>query len=269
MEALLRILDLPGLMGAAQMGGLLFLRLLPLVAFTPVFGGPALPQRLRMGLTLVLTAALLPAFAVDFAQQIAWHRYAALAAKEALVGFTLAFFVLILFETLATFGALVDLARGATIANVLDPLTQQQQSILATFFTQLAVVLFLTLGGHRLLLAAVGRSFALLRPVDLLPAALWGPAATGELIALVAELFLIAIQLAAPVIVVLFLLDFALGIMNRVAPQMEVFFFSMTIKGGLGLLLILLSFAFLLEQFTAQFAHFLELLQQWVTRAAM
>jgi flagellar biosynthesis protein FliR len=264
MEVLFRILDLPGLREISQMAGLIFIRLLPLVVLSPVFGGPALPRRLRMGMTVVLTVALLPAFAASFAQTVPWDRYAALVAKEAVVGLTLAFFVLIIFETLSATGALIDLARGATLANVLDPLTQQQQSILSTFFLQLGIVLFFTIGGHRLLFLAIGQSFVLLRPFDLLPPMAVGPSATPQLVALLGELFLVAIQLAAPAVIVLFLLDFTLGVLNRAAPQMQMFFLSLSMKGSLGLLIVFVGLAFLLEQILSHFARHLALLRQWV-----
>lgn len=265
MEVLFRILDLPGLREITQVAGLIFIRLMPLVLLSPVFGGPALPRRLRMGMAVVLTLALLPAFAATFAQAVPWDRYAALVAKEAVVGITLAFFVMIIFETLSATGALVDLARGATLANVLDPLTQQQQSILSTFFLQLGIVLFFTIGGHHLLFSAIGQSYVLLRPFDLLPPHAVGPAATPHLVALLGELFLVAVQLAAPAIIVLFLLDFTLGILNRAAPQMQMFFLSLTMKGSLGLLVIFLGLAFLLDQILSHFARHLDLLRQWIT----
>ena len=62
----------------------------------------------------------------------------------------------------------------------------------------------------------------------------------------------------------IFLLDFVLGVLNRVAPQMQMFFLSLTIKGSLGLLVLLIGFGFFIEQFLAHFAHFLALLRQWM-----
>src|SRR5438105_6956327 len=134
-----------------------------------------MPRRLRVGVVILFTLALLPGFYPAFGQIIPWTRYAVLLAKEAAVGLTMAFFLLILFEAVASVGELLDLARGSTLANVLDPLTQNQQSVLGVFLTQLAVVLFLSIGGVQLLFRALGDSFVLLRPHDMLPAAFFGP----------------------------------------------------------------------------------------------
>ncbi|HEY7120816.1 MAG TPA: flagellar biosynthetic protein FliR, partial [Tepidisphaeraceae bacterium] len=228
MDEFRRFLEIPGLKGAAQIGSLLFARLLPVIVFTPVFGGQTVPRRFRFGLAFLFAVALLPAFYPSFEQVIAPGEYGVLLAKEAVVGMTLSLFVLILFETLSAVGALIDLSRGATLANVLDPMTQNQQSILAVFFTQLALVLFLSIGGVQILMRALADSFILLGPRQLIPTSLVGPAATSEAIGLVGDLFLLAFRMAAPAVIVVFLLDFALGVINRVAPQIQVYFLGLT-----------------------------------------
>lgn len=244
---------------AAQVAGLLFARLLPLVVFTPLFGGDATPRRLRMGITILLTLALLPGFLpISAAFRPQWLDYAILIIKEALVGFALALFVLILFEIFSAFGAMVDLARGATLANLFDPLTQKQESLLAVFFLQMTLALFFALGGHRVLLDALAES--------LVAVPLWGLPRVGQgsawaLIGLTADLFSVALKLAAPVFVVLLLLDIALGLINRVAPQIQVFFLSLTIKGCLGLFVVLCGLGLLVE---SQFPAVIRLLRDWL-----
>jgi flagellar biosynthetic protein FliR len=267
MDELQRLLEAPGLKGAAQVGALLFVRLMPIVAFTPVFGGPIVPRRLRVGLALLLTVSLLPPFYPTFERVIPPMQYAALIAKEAVVGMTLTLFLVVLFETLAAVGAVVDLSRGATLANVLDPMTQNQQSILAVFFTQLAVVLFLSVGGIQILVRALADSFVLLRPQQLLPARLVGPGAAGEAVGLVADLFLLAVRLAAPTLVVLFLLDFALGVINRVAPQIQVYFLGLTTKGVVGLLIVFLGLGLFVDLMVEHFGRILQAMRDWVTLA--
>ena len=264
----LSILHDPLLQAVGQIGGLIFIRLLPVFLLTPLFGGDTMPNRLRLGLTVVFTAALVPPLLPAGRVVIPWLEYFALTVKEALVGLALAIFVLVLFETITSFGALVDLARGATIANVFDPLTHAQESVLAAFFTQLSLALFFSLGGHRILFSAFGDSFVLLRPFELLPRAAAGAAAAEPLIQITGDLFLIALRLAAPAVMILFLMDFALGLINRVAPQIQVFFLSMTMKGSIGLLVILTGLAFLMDLLTRHFADLLQALRNWVLTTA-
>ncbi|HSI35016.1 MAG: EscT/YscT/HrcT family type III secretion system export apparatus protein [Phycisphaerae bacterium] len=267
MNDFLRILEAPQLKGMGQSASLVFARLLPIIALTPVFGGQLLPRRVRLSLGILLTVVMVPLFVPrpGQVQVIPNDQYVVLLAKEAVVGLTIAIIVLMLFEAIAAFGALVDLARGATISNVFDPLTQNQQSILATFFSQAAVVLFMSVGGLRLLIKALGDSFVTLRPLDLLPAQLFGPGAVNEAAGLVADLFLLAVRLATPAMAVLLLVDFALAVINRVSPQIQVYFMGMTTKGVIGLMVIFVGLGLTFELLVDQFGAVLDTIRKWVT----
>ena len=264
MEDWLGLLRNPVVVGALQSLGLLLARLLPLVAFTPVFGGQAIPARLRFGITVVRAAGFLP---VLYAPGIAtWPlgHYVLLLVKEVLVGFTLAVAVLVLFATFTACGALLDLWRGASIALVLDPASQQQESVLGVFLTQTAIALFLTLGFHRVLLLALGDSFAVIHPHQFVPARLVGPESSAAMIGLVADSFSVAVRLSTPVLIVALLLDLGLGLINRMQRQIQVFFVGLEIKGTAGILLIFLTLALLLSWSRSEFVRTLRWLQQFV-----
>jgi flagellar biosynthetic protein FliR len=263
MDPLSQLIAMPALRGGAQIAGLLLARLLPIIVLTPVFGGQTMPRRLRMGIAIAFTGALLPSFMPLFARTIVPMDYVVLLAKEGAVGLILALFIQIMFESVASVGALIDLARGATLANVFDPLTQDQQSILAALFTQFAIVLFVSIGGMQLLFRTLAETFVLLPPLQLLPAGEFGPAGTATPIALVSSLFLLAVQLGAPAVVVLFLTDFALGVINRVAPQIQVFFLGMTGKGSIGLIVVLLGLGMFTDLTISHFATFVAAMRDW------
>jgi flagellar biosynthesis protein FliR len=267
MDEIWHVADNPALKAALQMASLIFARIFPIIVLSPVFGGEMIPKRLRMGLGVVLSCALLPPFLVGFTTPLSMFAFFVLVAKEAVIGLTLGFILQMLFETISAVGALIDLGRGATLANILDPLTQNQQSILAAFFSQLGIVLFVSIGGLRLVMRALGDGFLLVRPQELVPASLVGPNATQTPIALVAGLFVLAFKLAGPVIVVIMLLDVALGVINRIAPQVHVFFLGMTIKGTLGMLILLLVFGMTVDLIVVEYAHTLELLRTWTSGA--
>jgi len=269
MDDLLSIFNSPQAIGLLQASSLMFARLLPVIYLTPILGGQLLPKRVRLSLIVLLTASMLPLFVPHPTQVkvLDTFDYVSLLAKEAIVGLTLAMIILLLFEAVATVGALIDLARGATIANVFDPLTQNQQSILATFFTQASVVLFMSVGGLRLLIKGLGESFQLLRPYDLLPAQLMGTAGAAEAVNLVADLFLLAFRLAAPAVAVLLLVDFALAIINRVSPQIQVYFLGMTTKGVIGLLVLFAGLGLTFEIIVTQFGDTLAGIRQWIVNA--
>ena len=249
---------------ALQFGGLVFSRLLPLVVFSPLFGGQTTPRRFRTALTIVLAVILTISMGFQHEQQIDGVIYTGLVAKELFVGLTLAMFIVVLFEAFAAVGGFIDVTRGATIANVLDPMTRQQNPIVGLFYKQLALTLFLTLGGFRLVIATLADSF-LIVPLDrFAPAAIESPESAKAIVNLVGEMFLVALRLAMPVVAVIFLLDVALGLLNRVAPQVQVFFLGMTIKAWLGLLIALLTIGVVIDQGFDYFGAVFGSFDQWM-----
>lgn len=230
----------PELVRLGQLLLLLVLRILPVISFTPLFGGPETPPQFRMGFSVLIAVALVLPASVSYPGPVAGDLFLALAAKEAFLGGSVAILVRILFDLLTSSGALVDVARGATIANVLDPASGEQRSLVSVFLGMAVPTLFLTAGGHRVLLAAFGDGLAEYPPGALAPPGLEGRPLLGAEAALAVgdlfvDAFVLAVRLALPVVALLFVVDVALGFLNRVAPRVQVFFLGMTLKGSLGL----------------------------------
>ncbi len=264
MEDLIRFYENPQARAIAGAAALLIPRVLPVVLLTPIVGGNLLPRRMRVGLTLFLIMVLTPAVIPQaLAAPPVGIGYWALAAKELLIGLTLSTMVLIMYHTFSAFGAVIDVARGATIANVFDPATQQQQSILGTFFLHVAIVLFLSIGGLHVVINALADSLVAMPVYEPLPARLVGEQAALQILALSGELFVTAIRLAAPALIVLVLLDIVLGLLNRVAPQVQVYFLGLTVKSTLGLFMVFLSLGVTFALFYEHFGEFLRSIRQW------
>jgi len=245
-----------------QAGALLLARLFPLLTITPLFGGNATPRRFRFGLAVVLTLVLLPTALPPGTAAVPVGTLAGLLVKELLIGLSIALIVLVVFESFAAFGYLVDSARGATFANVLDPLSQQHQSVLSVFFMQLSVALFLASGGYRLLIESVGASivlFPLFTPAD---AVIRGEAASESIIRVTSGLLAVALRLAAPVLVLMFILDLALGLINRIAPQFQAYFLGLAVKGPLGLLIVFIGLGL---SFDAVLTDVIEQARRWLS----
>ncbi|MCB9883155.1 MAG: flagellar biosynthetic protein FliR [Planctomycetes bacterium] len=219
---------------------MLFCRIAPLVVFTPLLGGVAAPARFRIGLAVLLTLVILPVFLPFVAFDARTISFVPLFAKEILIGITLAIFVRVLFHLFAAAGAFMDTARGASMTSVLDPTSRQQASVLSGFFMNTFVLVFLLAGGHRMLLLGLCESFRALPPGGTLPPQLVGLGAIRAAVVAFSDLFLVCVQIATPVIVTMLVLDVAFALLSKIAPQIQVFFLSMTLKGTLGLLVLLL-----------------------------
>jgi type III secretion protein SpaR/YscT/HrcT len=222
--------------------GAVLARVAPTVFIAPFLGGRLVPALVKVGLSLGLAVALAPGLAAQAAglKGAPPLLVAALLAKEVMVGAALGFVVALVFWAAEAAGRLADTARGASLAEVLVPQLGTRSSPIGDLYFQLALVLFIALGGHRLFLAALGASYSAL-PLASFPRA-EGLAAFAALAArLSAELLLLAVALAAPVLAALFLADLTLGIMNRFVPQLQVFFVAMPAKALLGIVILVLA----------------------------
>lgn len=256
LQELIEWLSSAALERLVQLFALVTARVAPIVSLSPAFGGEALGQRLRVALIVALAAV----FGLSLEPGFELHdelTLVGLLAKEALVGGSIALLVRLSFDLVAATGALVDQARGATLASVLDPLSRQQSSVLAQFLVLAFSALYFSIGGHAWVLEALARSFAAYPLNELSPAGLWDDDALLGWIALGSELVLAAVMLAAPAIAVVFLLDAALGLAQRLAPSLQVFFLGGTVKGLIGVGVLLLVASTLFETLLARAASLL------------
>ena len=217
------------------------IRTIPIVWLIPAFGGQNVPQQVRMGLGLALSALVLPQVLLSLPTGGSTLFWMILLAREAAVGLAVGFVAACVFRAAEVAGRLVDTLRGANMAEVLSPVTEGRSSPLGDIYLLLTVVIFLELGG-------IGRiSLALARSYDAVPLDL---ERTGAGMASVATLVILttgkllesAIALCAPAIVALFLADLILGAIARMAPQIPVYFVGMPLKAlaGVGIVFVTL-----------------------------
>ena len=238
--------------------GLAFARMISFLIVVPFFGGAAVPARVKVATATAFVVILYPALAAGLPAGGAPLGFGplgfmALLAKEAFVGFTLGFVASLVFEAIQVAGRVVDFQRGSTMAEMFAPQLQTRVSETGQFKLQFAIVLFLAIGAHHFFISSLLRSFELI-PAMSFPklAAGWTPAAefitrlTGGVIS-------IGVQLAAPAMIALLLTDLFFGIVNRVAPQINVFFLSLPVKMAVGLFVLLLALPLYQERYIYYF----------------
>jgi flagellar biosynthetic protein FliR len=240
---------------------LLMCRVMPVIIFSPFLGGEVVPTELKMGLGLTLSIVLFPAISDSIKSvPLSALPYVALMAKEIFIGFSLAFIINIVFEAARVAGTLADTMAGSNNAQLYVPQLGQQVSLFSSLKVQLAVVLFLTLDGHHLVIRALGESLVSV-PLLGFPNFSQGVWPFFDLLIRVfADLLRISLALSAPAVLATFLTDVALGAINRVAPQIQVFFISMSIKPLVGVLIAFLVIGALLERMQGELAHMLSML---------
>ena len=171
--------------------------------------------------------------------------FSLVAAKEALIGYLLGFFAAVPFWIAENVGNFIDNQRGATMGEVYSPLSGAQVSTTGIFFTQIVSTVFFTSGAVFLLLAAIYKSYGVW-PVfsDTFS---FAPDAPAQILGAADEMVRTAVIVSAPVIIVMFLATIGLGLVNRTAPQLNVFFLSMPVKSALGIAMLIVYLPFVMD----------------------
>lgn len=217
-------------------------RISPLMVTAPLWGSPLVPPQVRGFLAMLIAALLLPVTRQPLPPGLAATPFslAFAAGQELLLGFIVAELALLVFAAAQFAGQLADIQVGFGIANVLDPLTSAQVTLIGQLQYLGALLVFLLLDGHHLLLRGLADTFNVAPPGQPV-AALSAP------LTLVIErggrlMFILAAQISAPVLTALFLTNFALGLVARMLPQMNLFLVGMPINVAVGLFALAASF---------------------------
>lgn len=227
---------------------LVLLRATGFLAIAPIFSHSSVPKTIRVGFMIILSglvASTLQDVQIEPIESV-WQ-LAGLAVQELLVGIIISLTFLILFYGAQTAGSIVGYQIGLALATEFDPSLSSQVSIIGKFWYLLAMLVFLTINGHHLLISAFVDSYQAVPP-----AGVHMSGSIGEIIIrLTAYVFVIGLKIAAPIMIALFLTDVALGAIAKMMPTMNVFFIGFPVKIALGLTMMALSlpaFAYVLEQ---------------------
>jgi type III secretory pathway component EscT len=239
--------------------GLALARIVTAISLTPFLGGKPVNTNIKVGLSVVFAAVLLPGFRAQ-ADAVAGGTspitFVALLIKEGMIGMTVGFLVQLVFYAMQTAGALVDTQRGMDQPGLLVPQLQSNASALGQFHSQTALVLFLALNGHLIFLRALARSFDQL-PLLSFPHFGAGAAGTAlEVAHISGGLFVTALQLGAPMVLTIFLVDVSFGAIGKVAPQVRVSAESMPVKSFAGLAVLFFAIGFIAVRFEAVVSRF-------------
>ncbi len=224
--------------------GLIFVRLMMVVTFTPYLGGRLVPSNIKVLFSLALAIFTLPLIYPTLeASELPAENILILFLflKEAFFGLLLAVVNLMVFYALESVGSMIDNQRYVANARIFNPSLGAQTSIFGVYIYQLAIAIFISIGGHRYFLKAVIESFL---TVPLLTFPHIAPGITPMIdlfLKLSADTLVICLQLSAPVLIAIFIADLVLGITNRIAPMINVFEMGFNIKGFVGVLLVYLS----------------------------
>jgi len=200
-----------------------------LMTFAPFLGDDAIPARVKAGFAIVLTAMLYGVCPVpDFQlNAINWTR---IVISEAGVGLLMGLSVRLILEGMQIAGQLAGAQLGFSLAAIIDPQTNIDTPVLAVFHQMIALLIFLQLDVHHWMLRAIVKSF------DYLPVgtAVITRATVEQLVHAAAGMWLIGVQVAAPILLATMLVDVTVGFLSKASPQLPALFIGISAKSVIG-----------------------------------
>ncbi|WP_437883369.1 type III secretion system export apparatus subunit SctT [Pseudomonas sp. LRF_L74] len=245
--------------------GLAVARALGLVLITPAFNRLGLSGMLRSAVAVVISIPVAPlAFAAlgQMEQPPGALTYAGLLIKELVIGVIVGLLFGIPFWAAEVAGELIDLQRGSTMAQLLDPLQIGESSVMSTFLSVILIALFFMSGGFLAMLDGFYQSYRLWPAQDFAP--VLAQQSVLQMLHILDRIMYIGVMMIAPLVVALLVADLMLAYLSRMAPQLHVFDLSMPVKNLLFAVLLTLYAAFLLPYMFSQLGDLPQAFQQMV-----
>lgn len=213
-------------------------RIIAWLAVVPPFSSHSIPAMAKVILSLGLAFTVAPSLASTSTIPVDTVGLILTVFTQALIGLAMGFLTSLLFGAVAAAGSIIDVFGGFSLAQGFDPLGMNMTTIFGKFHQMLATMLLFASGGHLLVLGGLLRTFEML-PIGASPDLAGGP---GLLTQAFGVFFVTAVQIALPMVAVLFLADLGLALLTKVAPQLNAISVMFPAKIGLTLLLVGLSF---------------------------
>lgn len=156
--------------------------------------------------------------------------------NEVILGFLIGFICYLIIVIFQAAGEIMDLQMGLSVSKTLDPAFGLEISIIGRLVYMFGLVVFVLINGHHLMFSALNTSFSLF---PIAGSVNYSLGFLNQLVKIITDLWVVAIQLAAPVVLLIFLFDFAFGLVSKVAPQVNVFMLGFQVKPFLGVLIFL------------------------------
>ncbi len=211
---------------------MVLVRVSTVIYIMPLFGARFLPDQWKIAFSVVLAVLVsffLKAPAAGMSITAAGLFLSAI--REVVIGLVIGLTTGFIFYAVMLWGQVISTQMGLGLANVIDPQAGTDISVLSQFYYMFAVVLFLSIDGHHMLIEGIVDSYIYF-PLggSGIPAG-----SLGEFISFSGQVFVIAVRLAASMIVLLLLVSTTLGVIARTVPQMNIFIVGFPLKLLVGL----------------------------------
>lgn len=209
-----------------------FLRVLALFTAAPVFSSRVIPLRVKIGLAFLVAVSAQPLLGDLPVVSVNSPEALGCVIQQVSVGVAMGFAVRLVFTAVELAGEVIGLQMGLNFAAFFDPTSNAQVSAVARFFGNIATLFFVAINGHLLLVLGIVQSFEVF-PMD---GHFLQAMAHMKLHTLGASVFSSALWIALPMIALLLFVNLTLGVISRVAPQMNIYAVGFPVTLTVGLL---------------------------------
>ena len=237
------------------MFALVLIRTASVLFFSPIYSQAGLPLMIKIGLALVISFAVFPI--ISNSQPVLpdnMINFIIIVFKELAVGFLIGYVATLAFAAFVMGGGLISSEMGLTMAELVDPLTGDRVSPIAQLLQIVALILFFAINGHHWLINALILSY---KTVPLTGFIEMG-SSVSKIMDLFNGLFIAAIKIAAPIMIVLGLTVVVAGFLARSTPEINIFLIIFPMKILVGFLLLAIMFPFI----TRSIQYLLDLLRK-------
>jgi flagellar biosynthetic protein FliR len=205
-------------------------RLTGLILFAPFFGSASVSPKIKASLVIAFSMLLYPVVSSRL-MGVELNRWPIIVFGELLIGAAMGVALNLVFDAVQMAGQVLSIQMGLSLVTLLDPQTEADSTVIAMFHQTIAMLIFLRLDVHLWLLGAIGHSFELLPPGTLRLSSAFTMAAVRA----GGAVFVLGLQMAAPVFSATLITDVVLGLLGRASPHMPLMLLGPPIKTLLGL----------------------------------
>ncbi len=212
---------------------LVLTRISMFISVAPLYGQRGIPNRVKIGFSFfvaVLIYGTIPdKTPLDY--NTVWG-YAAIVLREGMTGLLIGFAANMATTIVAFSGRIIDMETGMSMANLVDPTTHQQESISGVLYQYVITLILIITGLHRYLITALAQTFILI-PIN--KAVFDSTKLLDSIVTFLNDYIMLGFRICLPVFAVMLLLNAILGIMTKLAPQMNMFSVGMQLKVLVGI----------------------------------
>jgi len=238
----------------AQLFFLAFTRIMAVLLHVPALGGQNIPTQVRIGFGLMLALFLFPLQSIPAdSEMIGAFAFGVAIGKEIIIGTLVGFAADLAFGAIQVAGAAMGMGSGFESGRIFNPALGEAGSAFDQIFVMTAAMIFLIVDGHHLVIIALQKTFTAVPLNGALPF-------SGlEAVLRMTSVFIASgVHMALPVMAALFLTDLTLGLLARIAPQVQVYFLGLPVKVVVAMIAMGMTFAVVFPYFGSLFKSMTE-----------